>query len=268
MFKKTLRRRSVIGPFSKTSDPAFVEAMGHAGFDFVILDLEHGPNNVLTLQNLIRAAQISDVFPIVRVKGEPRSLIGEVLDIGAGGIQIPQITTAEEARRVIHLARFSPTGRRGVCRYVRAADYSSADRFAYFKAANEALIVLQLEGEEAMHNLDGILQVPGVDIIFIGPYDLSQSLGVTGEVDHPRVVQAAQDIIARCSSKGIVVGIFAETLENAWKWTKLGVGYVGYSVDVGLFTDQCRQVVQVFKTRLEKAEEGKGGSPRIRGGRI
>lgn len=256
-FRDTIHRRSVIGPFSKTSDPAFIEVMGYAGFDFVILDLEHSPNSVQTLQNLIRAAQISNVFPIVRVKEQPRSMIGEVLDIGAGGIQVPQVTSAEEAWRVLRLANFAPEGMRGVCRFVRAADYSSADRFSYFKAANEAIVVLQLEGEQALSNLDDILKVPGIDIIFIGPYDLSQSLGVTGETDHPRVVQATREIVAKCLRKDIVVGTFVEELEDAKKWAQLGIGYICYSVDVGMFTEQCREVVLGFTSQVTKMVESK-----------
>jgi 4-hydroxy-2-oxoheptanedioate aldolase len=256
-FRNTIRTRSVIGPFSKTSDPAFIEIMGYAGFDFVILDLEHGPNSVQSLQNLIRAAQIGNVFPIVRVKEEPRSVIGEVLDIGAGGIQVPQITTAEEAWRVLQLAKFAPEGMRGVCRFVRAADYSCADRFSYFKAANEAFVVLQLEGEKALHNLDDILRVPGIDIVFIGPYDLSQSLGVTGEIDHPRVVEVTRQIVAKCLSKNIVVGTFVEDLESARKWTELGIGYVCYSVDAGIFAEKCRELVHGFKSQVNKMVDGK-----------
>ncbi|MCP4402867.1 MAG: hypothetical protein GY801_36895 [bacterium] len=112
-FKEKIQHQAVIGPFAKTSDPALIEIMGYAGFDFVILDLEHGPNSVQTVQNLIRAAHVSGVFPIVRVKEEPFSVIGEVLDLGAGGVQIPQITNPPEAQKVIERVKFAPNGMRG-----------------------------------------------------------------------------------------------------------------------------------------------------------
>ncbi len=242
-FKQKMKDRAVLGPFAKTCDPAFVETMGYAGFDFVILDLEHGPNDVQTMQHLIRAAQVGGVFPIVRVKEEPLAVIGEVLDIGAGGIQVPQITNPQEAEKVIQLAKFAPQGMRGVCRFVRAANYSSMDRFQYFKEANDAVIILQLEGEEAIKNLDRILDVEGIDIIFIGPYDLSQSLGVAGQVDHPRVENSMKEIVAKCVQKDIVVGTFVDTIENARKWKKLGIKYLSYSVDVGIFYEQCNAIV-------------------------
>ncbi len=100
---------------------------------------------------------------------------------------MPQITNAKQAEEMIKLAKFAPSGMRGVCRFVRAANYSSMDRFEYFKEANESIIILQLEGQEAIDNLEDIIKVEGIDIVFIGPYDLSQSLGVGGQIDHPAV---------------------------------------------------------------------------------
>jgi 4-hydroxy-2-oxoheptanedioate aldolase len=246
-FKAKLNKGFVIGPFSKTSDPAFIEIIGYGGFDFVILDLEHGPTNVQHLQHLIRAAEISGIFPIVRVKEHNLSLIGEVLDIGAGGIQVPQIINVETAQAVIQAAKFSPKGMRGVCRYVRAANYSSMDRFQYFDEANETVVILQLEGQEALANLEQILAVQDVDIIFIGPYDLSQSLGVAGQVTNPTVIEKMKSIVAACIQHNIVVGTFVDTIQDAKKWRDLGVKYLSYSVDVGIFYNKCRVDVEAMR---------------------
>jgi len=246
-FKKKLKDGYVVGPFSKTSDPAFIEIMGYAGYDFVIIDLEHGPNSIQTVQNLIRAAQVANTLPIVRVKENIPSVIKEVLDIGAGGIHVPQITDAEAAKEVIELAKFAPEGMRGVCRFVRAADYSSMDRFQYFKEANEAIIVLGIEGIEALENLDQITAVEGIDIIFIGPYDLSQSLNITGQIDHPLVIEKMMEIIDKCVKKEIAVGTFVETTENAKKWRDLGIKYISYSVDTGIFYDACQDIIDKIK---------------------
>jgi 4-hydroxy-2-oxoheptanedioate aldolase len=247
LFREAMSQRVVLGTFSKTQDPAFVEIMGHAGFDFVVLDLEHGPNNVLSLQNLIRAATVTDLFPIVRVKAQTPSLISEVLDVGAGGIQAPSIGSKSEAEEVVRAARFAPLGMRGVCRFVRAADYSSLDRYDYFARANTTLIVLQLEGAEAVRNIREILSVPGVDIIFIGPYDLSQSLGVPGDVDNPRVTEAMKKIVEECLEHNVVVGTFVDTIAVARKWLAAGVKYLCYSVDVGLFTEKCRETIRMIE---------------------
>jgi len=232
--------KPVAGPFAKTCDPAFVEVAGHAGFDFIILDAEHGPHNPYTMQNLIRAAEVSGITPIVRVDKIDET-ISRMLDVGAAGIEVPQVTCKEEAEAAIALAKFYPQGERGVCRYVRAANYSSMDKADYFKEANDIVVILQLEGQKAIDNLDEILSVKGYDIIFIGPYDLSQSLGVTGQVTHPKVEEKMRQIVAACKERGVAVGTFSDSTENARKWRDAGVQYLSYSVDVGIFYEACLQ---------------------------
>jgi 4-hydroxy-2-oxoheptanedioate aldolase len=246
-FRKLISQRMVVGTFSKSQDPAFIEIIGHAGFDFVVLDLEHGPNTVLSLPNLIRAAEVTGLFPIVRVKEDTSSLISEVLDAGATGIQVPQVSGRSEAEEVVRAARFTPLGMRGVCRFVRAANYSSLDRYEYFARANTTVIVMQLEGVGAVENIQEILSVPGLDIAFIGPYDLSQSLGVAGQVDDPRVTQMMKTVVDECVKRNVVVGTFVDTIEEARKWSAAGVKYLCYSVDVGLFTEKCHETIRTLR---------------------
>lgn len=131
----------VYGPFMKTSDPMFVEAVGLAGFDYVILDMEHGPVTIENQQNNIRAAEARNTVPIIRLKDRGESTIGKALDIGAYGIQVPQINNAEEAKNVVKFAKFYPYGMRGVCRFVRAADYSNCDRYKFFESSKDVLII-------------------------------------------------------------------------------------------------------------------------------
>ncbi len=237
-----------VGPFAKTSDPAMIEVMGLAGFDFFIIDLEHGPNTIETAQNLIRAASLHGMTPVVRVGENNESQISKALDIGASGVQVPQIGNKEDALKVVEAAKFAPLGKRGVCRYVRSAGYSSMDKGVYFKTSNEnSLIILQIEGKEGIENLDGILNVGGVDIIFIGPYDLSQSLGLTGQISHPDVVKAMKDVVKRAKAKGKVVGTFVETPEEVKMWKEMGVLYLSYKVDVGIFYDACYAITNQFR---------------------
>lgn len=187
----------VIGPFMKFTDPAAVEIFGFAGFDFVIIDIEHGPISIETAQNLIRAAEVIGIAPIIRVTENKPALILRALDIGAQGVEVPQINDKESAIRAIQAAKFAPAGNRGVCRFVRAAGYSALDRYEYFEHANrETISILHIEGTEGINNLEEILSVKGIDVTFIGPYDLSQSLGVPGQVDHPRVIKEMEHIVA------------------------------------------------------------------------
>lgn len=246
-FKNKIKSgKSVFGPFMKTCDPGFVEAAGYAGMDFAILDMEHGPVSIQSMQNNIRAAQLSGVLPVVRVPEITEEAIGKALDIGAAAVEIPQISTAEEAKQAVKFAKFAPRGERGVCRFVRAAHYSSMEREVYFQSANETIVIAQIEGIEAVKNLDDILNVEGIDIIFIGPYDLSQSLGVPGQVVHPRVVEEMNKIVKAAQRKGVVIGTFTDSREMMEMWMKAGVQYISYSVDMGIFYDSCRKLTEQF----------------------
>ncbi|MDR1338735.1 MAG: aldolase [Prevotellaceae bacterium] len=247
-FKDRLAKgEPVYGPFMKSLDAAFVECAGHSGFDFVILDMEHGPAGFPELQNLIRGAEASGVLPVVRTYDSSEVAISKALDLGAKGVQIPQIQSAEQAREVVKAAKYFPKGERGVCRFVRAAKYSSTPRSEYFELANEALTILQVEGKQVLNRLDSILSVEGLDILFIGPYDLSQSLGVPGQVSHPSVVEAIGNITGQAKKAGVVTGVFCDTFEAAALWRNAGIQYLSYSVDVGIFTEACSSIVNSLK---------------------
>jgi len=247
---KNLENKEIsIGPFSKSSDPSIIECIGLAGFDFLIIDLEHGPNTFESAQNLIRAALLYEMTPIIRVSENNESLILKALDIGAQGVQVPQINNKQDAIKVVTAAKFSPLGNRGVCRYVRAAGFSSKDKNLYFEESNQnTLVILQIEGKEGIENFDNILDVNGVDIIFIGPYDLSQSLGVPGQTNHPKVINAMKSVVDKAKRKNIVVGTFVETPEDLKMWKDLGVLYLSYKVDVGIFYDACRSTYNTLKS--------------------
>lgn len=252
-FKNRLEEgKAVFGPFMKTYDPGFVEAAGFAGMDFAILDMEHGPVSIQSMQNNIRAAQVAGILPVVRVPAITEEAIGKALDIGAAAVEIPQICTADEARKAVEIAKFYPQGERGMCRFVRAAHYSAMPKETYFEAANETLVIAQLEGKEAIENLNEILRVEGIDIVFIGPYDLSQSLGLPGQVTHPKVVETMKTIVKSARKKGITVGTFTDSYEIMEMWMKAGVQYISYSVDMGIFHDACVQLTKQFSAIAEK----------------
>lgn len=246
-FRKKLEAGPVFGPFMKTSDPAFVEAAGFGGCDFAVLDCEHGPVGIESMQNNVRAAQVSGLFPIIRVPELNENAISKALDIGAGGVQIPQITSADEARRAIAAAKFYPRGERGVCCSVRAAQYGNIPKSEYFGRANETFVILQLEGKKAVENLDAILAVEGIDILFIGPYDLSQSLGVPGEVSNPIVIAEMKKIVAAAAAKHITVGVYTDGDDAIQLWVESGIKYISYLVDVNIFRSAMADAVSRFR---------------------
>lgn len=237
-----MKAGTAVGIFSKTLDSAFVEAAGLAGLDFIILDTEHGPASLETLHNHVRAARLTAMHPIIRVKGAEAHAIGSALDTGAAGIQVPNINTAEQAREAVHAARFYPTGRRGVCRFVRAAHFGSQDRAEFFAEANRSVLILQVEGLEGVSNLDSILDVPGFDVLFIGPYDLSQSVGKPGEVDSTEVIALMREIARKARLKGILLGAFCDTHQIAMILRSEGFSYVAYSVDINIFFEALKNI--------------------------
>ena len=238
--------RGALGPFMIGTDPALVESAGYAGYDFVLLDMEHGTTTFQTLPHLIRAANVVGVCPVVRVPRGSDIWIDQALDVGAGAVMIPQIETAEQARQAVSAAKFSPIGTRGTCRFVRAAGFGAVPGSEYFTQSQDTVVILQAEGKRAVANLDEILEVPGIDVVFVGPYDLSSSLGHIGEIDHPEVVACIQEIIAKANAKGIKVGCFADTVEGGRKWRDLGVKFIGYSCDMYLFMQAARADVEKF----------------------
>lgn len=245
-FRAKLVNEPVLGPFSKTTDPAVAEVLSKAGFDFVIIDLEHGPNTVENVHNLIRAVELGGALAIVRTAAGAEWEIGAALDAGAAGVQVPHVDDPASAREAVRRARFAPMGERGVCRYVRGADFSFQDKRDYLAEANESLVVVQVEGRLGLDNLEEIVAVPGIDVAFIGPYDLSQSLGVPGEVNHPLVVDAvsrASDVGAR---QGVTVGTFVDTVDEARTWAERGVRYISCSVDVGIMAQASAQMIHSF----------------------
>ena len=240
-----LQTDALVGPFSKTCDPNLVEAIGRSGMDFIILDLEHGPNDIVNLGNLIRAAELSGLAAVVRTLRLDQ--IGRALDLGATAVQIPHVSTSEDARAAVRTARFSPDGQRGVCRYVRAAAHGTTEKQRYFREANRVTLIAQVEGKAGLTDLPEIIAVPGIDVVFLGVYDLSQSLGIVGQTDHPDVIAALTQVIAQCRQRRIPVGTFVESVETARRYRALGVNYLCYSVDVGLIGDACRHVATQVK---------------------
>lgn len=241
-FKKLLSENYVLGCFSKTTDSLIIEAIGKSGLDFVIIDMEHGPVSSDVLKNHIFAAYSGGCLPIVRVENSRSFNIGKALDLGAAGLQIPSVSTANEISEIISKSKFFPLGERGVCRFVKAADYGLMPKDIYFSRANSTLLIVQLEGRKALENVDEILKVEGYDILFIGPYDLSQSLGVPGDIEHPYVINAVKSICKKAIKNNIAVGTFCDTIKQAKKWKKLGVNYISYSVDIAILSDSLLDI--------------------------
>ena len=244
-FKQYLKEKdSVFGIFTKTNDPFFVEIMGKAGFDFVILDNEHGPNSPRDLYPLLLASEATGMYAVVRVGKLSDIEIQRVMDMGVAGVQIPQIQCRKDAENVRLYTKYHPRGMRGMCRFVRAAEFSLKGSNDYFSEQNELTNVIHIEGMEGIRNLDEIIKVPDIDIIFVGPYDLSQSLGIPGQVDHPKLLKEVEGLVEKCKKKEKYIGTFTDTFEAASRFKKMGVKYISYQTDVGIFADSCKEILE------------------------
>ena len=231
-----------IGTFQILDSAMVSEMIGVAGMDFVVYDQEHGPLSAETTLRLSIAAQNAGVAPIVRVRDNRSSEIQRALDIGAAGVQVPQIETRSDAETAVEAAKFGPIGSRGLSQYVRAGEYVGSETYTADQNDRTAL-VLQVEGERGVENIDEILGVDSIDVVFLGPYDLSQSLGIPGEVTDERVEDLMNRVCERAIEEGVTVGAFADNAALAHKWIDVGVQYVTIGVGAGLFTNHLAGIV-------------------------
>ncbi len=246
--RKIERGETVLGPFMNCCDPSFIEIVGLSGFDFAIVDMEHGPLSVETAADLCRAGQRAGLDPIVRVRKNDAPQIQRALDIGSAGVQVPQIETRGQAEAVVRAAKYAPLGMRGISLYTRAGDYTVNGLAGITDQLNEEqLVIIHIEGVRGLENLDDIVTVPHIDIIFLGPYDLSQSFGIPGQVNDPRVVNGMKDAVVKIRAAGKAAGTFAGDTDTAKRWIDLGVQYMSLGVDVGMFADACRSTLDQFK---------------------
>jgi 4-hydroxy-2-oxoheptanedioate aldolase len=241
----------IIGTWMKAPSPSQVEMMGYAGFDFVTLCTEHSSYDVETGESLIRAADAAGLPCLMRVWDNNPVLIGKVLDFGAQGVMVPHIGTASSAHEAVRGARYAPEGIRSASPTVRATHYGQIPWAEHLpRAQADTLIVLQIEGKEGIQNLDEIMDVDGVDVLFIGAFDLAASLGVSGQLDHPRLLDAVGDIVHRAKRKDIRLGIWMPTPEQAGPWIESGVQVVTVSNNYTIFYEACRALVGRLREKV------------------
>lgn len=235
----------VVALFSVIPSPAIAELAAHAGFDAIVFDSEHGPLGPESLDALVPVARSAGIHPIVRVRENEGSLIGAALDVGASGVMVPQVGSGEAAAAAVAAARFAPLGHRGANPYVRSARYAGGR--PYFERANaESAVILMIEGRGGIDALGEILAVPSLDAIFVGPFDLSQSLGLAGQTEHPAVVDKMREIVARAAASGVAAGVFAPSAESAVRWRELGVRFIALGFDSALALDGFRRARSVL----------------------
>ncbi len=238
----------MLGTFLGIPSPALVEVLGVAGFDFMVIDGEHGALDLKDAEQLVRASLSTDISPMARVATCEPVAIRQPLDMGAVGIHVPQIETAAMAELSVRSAKFFPQGDRGLQPYVRASSYGTIQTSDYLASSNENVtIVLHVEGVKGVSNLDEIMAVEGVDVAFIGPYDLSQSLGIPGQVNDPRIRTTIKELCQKAQRVGKRIGTYCDDVETALSYRDLGVSYITIGVDSFIFLSAAHSMVSRIK---------------------
>ncbi len=213
------------------NDPAVIEALAPV-LDFVWIDLEHNPIGMETLLGHLIAARATGTPTLVRVPGTDPLITKRVLDTGAEGIIFPQVRAAEEVRRIVSCCRYMPLGKRGWGPR-RPSDYGRRSQEQIVREGNEGLfVVAQIENSQALANLDEIVEIPGLDALAIGPYDLSADMGFLGQLDHPSVLESIKSIIHKGHQSGLTVGVGDEAAaESAIRWAQMGIDWIQCGCD-------------------------------------
>jgi 4-hydroxy-2-oxoheptanedioate aldolase len=203
------------------------EIIGLIGFDFVVIDMEHGPVDMGVAENMVRAAELAGVTPFIRVTHNRPHLILRALDIGALGVHVPEVSDAHEGKAVVASVKYAPQGQRGLGG-VRAAKYGLKDSLPEYAAAanQQTMVIVHIEDVKAVENLDALLAVEGIDVYFLGPTDLSNSLGIPGQSKDPKVIGLVEDSIKQIAGAGKIAGCIAADVETARRYTELGARYI------------------------------------------
>jgi len=236
-----------IGSFIAANSVEMVEICAHAGSDFVIIDNEHAPAGWQRTQAMLIAAEAAGTVPFLRVSNWSRDLITRGLDSGAHGIMVPQVETAEVAAAAVAATRYGPDGTRGTAGNRRATYGLRMSLREYTEAANAStLVALQIESVTAVDNVDAIAAVAGIDVLFVGLADLSVDLGLTGDWDHPHLVDHVDRIIAACAAHGIAFGVPTPNAELAGHYIERGARFVA-ALDLPLFARSMHRFFEVTR---------------------
>jgi 4-hydroxy-2-oxoheptanedioate aldolase len=247
-FKRALKAgRAQIGLWSSLSSNYSVEVIAGAGFDWLLLDTEHSPNELESLLAQLQAAAPYPTHPVVRVPWNDMVTIKRVLDIGAQSLLVPYVSTPAEARNAVSYTRYPPAGARGVAGTTRATRFGRVRDYAK-RAHEEICLLVQAETQEALDNLEAICDVEGVDGVFIGPADLHASLGHPGEIAHPEVKPLIDQAIRRIRKCGKAPGILTPNEADARHWLACGALFVAVGADVGILARGAEALAAKFKS--------------------
>jgi 2-dehydro-3-deoxyglucarate aldolase len=243
--KQKLRKGlPVYGGWVMIAHPTMIEIYSGERFDWVSLDMEHTSIDLRSVHECILAAKGTDIDVLVRLPSHEASIAKRVLDAGAAGVIVPCVNSAQQARQVVEMTKYPPEGNRGAS-LSRSTDFGR-NFYEHFEHDNDnVIVVIMLEHVDVLNHLDDILRVPGIDAALIGPYDLSASMGLAGQLTHPKVVAAQHKILESCLKYGIPAGyhVTQPDVEMVRQRVEEGFRFIGCSLDTEFILQGCRQIV-------------------------
>jgi 2-dehydro-3-deoxyglucarate aldolase/4-hydroxy-2-oxoheptanedioate aldolase len=234
--------------FGQLRSPEVARILAAAGFDWSYIDAEHGPFGQETLQDICRAAVTAGLMPIVRVSDLQYSLVARALDNGAQGIIFPRVEDPELLARAVSWTKFPPVGQRGFGLTPSHVNYSKATIPQIIEHQNaNIMVVLQIETKLAFEKRDELISVPGIDAIMIGPADLSISLGVPGEFDHPKMIETIEAVKETCLKHGVAPGIHLRNITLAKFWKERGMKFLSCGAETGFLLEGATSIASALK---------------------
>ena len=236
-----------LGTFVMSASPLIAEALGCAGFDWAVIDMEHTPLDLDDLVHMLQAVAGTPMLPITRVPWNDTVTVKRVLDAGAQTILFPFVQDAAEAGKAVAACKYPPDGVRGMAAMSRGSRFGTVKD--YFKVASKGVsVIVQIETPHAMERLEEIAQVPGVDSVFIGPGDLSGAMGHVGDLLNPAVVDVMVQSVARCHAVGKPIGTVGGTTDAVAIYRKAGFDYIGVASDLGLMMRSCAATLSTIRS--------------------
>jgi len=222
-----------------------------AGAEFLIFDMEHTGWSIETIRGLIATTRSSNAIPMVRVPATEYHLISRPLDAGAMGIMVPMVETVEQAQLIVNSAKYPPAGGRGCAFGVSHDDYTGGDVFAKMTSANNEIFLMpQIETVKGVENCEAIAALDGVDCLWIGHFDLTASMGIHAQFDHPDFLAAIDRVVAACNAHGKVAGIMAGNVEVGKQWMAKGFRAIAYSGDLWVYQQALAQGISELKASV------------------
>jgi 4-hydroxy-2-oxoheptanedioate aldolase len=246
-FKQALARgERQVGLWCSLASPVATEVAAGAGFDWIVIDGEHGPNDITTLLPQLQAMSRGTAEPVFRVPWNDFVIIKRALDVGARSLLIPFVQNAEEARRAVAATRYPPLGIRGVARAIRANDYGRIQDY-HRNAHLDTCVIVQLETGAALNEIEAVAAVEGVDGIFIGPSDVAASLGHLGDPKDPAVQAAIKDAATRIRAAGKAAGFLTGNADEAEAMFELGFNFTAVGNDVSILAGNLQNLAARFR---------------------